>query len=82
VAHAAEPLAEETLEGLSLARQIAAKNGPKRSVVLDAVIEPFDEHPYDGRATDARQEIAVDERPMSIRVSQKTVGAPFASQKG
>jgi hypothetical protein len=33
------------------------------------VIEPIDEHPYGGKATDARQEIAADERTMSLRAS-------------
>ena len=51
--------------------QIPAKKRPKRSVGLDAVVEPIDEHPDRGRATDARQEIAASERTTSFRVSQE-----------
>src|SRR6516225_5632350 len=70
-AHTAEPLGEETLLCLPLACQIPVKKGLKRSVVLDAVVEPIDEHPDCDRATDARKEIAADERTMSLRVSQE-----------
>src|SRR4029077_6520928 len=71
VAHAAEPLAEEKLECLPLACQIPAKKRPEGSVVLDAVIEPVDQHPDPGGAADSRKEVAADERTMSLRVSQE-----------
>jgi hypothetical protein len=72
VAHAAEPLGEEALLCLPSVCEIPAKKGPKRSVVLDAVVEPIDEHPHRGRATNARHEIAADERTMSLRVRQES----------
>jgi hypothetical protein len=46
--------------------------GPKRSIVLDAVIERIDEHPDHGSAADVCQEIATDERAVSLSVSQES----------
>jgi hypothetical protein len=71
VVYTAEPLAEESLLCCPLACQIPAKEGPQRNVVVDAVVEPIDEHPDRGMPTDARKEIAADERTMSISVSQE-----------
>jgi len=71
VAFPAEPLCEETAQCLPLPCQIPAKKGRKCSIVLDAVVQPIDEHPDHGGTTDARKEIAADERTMSLRVSQE-----------
>ena len=57
---------------MSTVGEIPTKKGPKRSVVLDALVEPINKHPDRARTTDACKEIAANERTMSLRVSQES----------
>ena len=81
---ATEPFAEEPFLCLALIREIAPKEGPQRGVDFDPVVESINQRIDRRAAADTGEEIAADEGPMSLAMSQESTvlhGLPIIAKR-